>query len=141
MECMEQWDYPIITVTQKPIDFGKNIVLDLERSVLSMYKQILKGLEEADTEYIFQIEHDLLYHPSHFNFTPNGNDYYYFDRNLWRMDVDTGKAVYYQADVPSMMCAKRSLLIEHYKLKVDYISKHGHSSALGFSPPKGFQRR
>ena len=91
-----------------------------------MYKQILKGLEEADTEYIFQIEHDLLYHPSHFNFTPNGNDYYYFDRNLWRMDVDTGKAVFYQADVPSMMCAKRSLLIEHYKLKVDYISKHGH---------------
>ena len=27
MECMEQYGFPIITVTQKPIDFGKNIVL------------------------------------------------------------------------------------------------------------------
>jgi hypothetical protein len=138
--CMNRWEYPIITVTQKPIDFGQNIVLDLERSVLSMYKQILRGLEEAETEYVFQIEHDLLYHPDHFNFTPNGEDYYYFDRNLWRMDVDSGKAVYYQADVPSMMCAKRNLLIEHYRLKVDYIGEHGHTSALGFSPPKGLPK-
>jgi len=139
LKCMEQYGYPIISVTHKPVDFGQNIVVDFERSVLSMYKQILIGLETAETEYIFQIEHDLLYHPSHFSYIPE-NGSYYFDRNLWRLDVDTGKAVFYQADVPSMMCAKRSLLIEHYKLKVDYITEHGHTSSLGFSPPKGIPK-
>ena len=33
---------PIVSVSLKPIDFGKNIVLDLEPGIVTMTKQILK---------------------------------------------------------------------------------------------------
>ena len=140
LKCMEQWKHPVISVSQKPIDFGHNIVMDLKRSVLSMYKQILRGLQEAETDIIFMIEHDLLYHPSHFDFTPERKDTYYYDRNLWALDEDTGKAVYYLRDVPSMLCAYRDLLVEHYQRKVDYVSEHGFKGRFGFSPPKGLPK-
>jgi len=105
-----------------------------------MYKQILRGLQEAETDIIFMIEHDLLYHPSHFDFTPERKDTYYYDRNLWALDEDTGKAVYYLRDVPSMLCAYRDLLVEHYQRKVDYVSEHGFKGRFGFSPPKGLPK-
>jgi len=138
--CMKDYGFPIVSVTHKPTDLGKNIVMPLQRSVLSMYKQILAGLESQDTDYIFQIEHDLLYHPSHFDFTPEHDHIYYYDRNRWAVCADTGKAVFYHTNVPSLMCANRELLIRHYAKKVEYVSKHGHQSRLGFSPPKGLPK-
>ena len=139
-KCMEIHKLPIVSVSQKPINFGRNIVMDLERSVLSMYKQILKGLEESETDIIFMLEHDLLYHPSHFDFTPKRKDTYYYDRSVWSVCADTGKAVFYHRNVPSLLCAYRDLLIEHYKTKVDYVEKNGYKSRYGFSPPKGLPK-
>ena len=54
----------IVSVSLKPIDFGKNIVFDGERGYLTMFKQILTGLKAHDSKYIFMCEHDVLYHPS-----------------------------------------------------------------------------
>lgn len=138
--CMEYWKFPIISVSQKPIDFGYNIVMNLERSVLSMYKQILKGLEEAKTDVIFTIEHDLLYSPSHFSFKLPDNKNYWYDRNRWCVDADTGKAVFYHSDVPSLLCANRELLIDHFSRKVHFVSLYGHIVKYGFSPPKGLPK-
>lgn len=138
--CMQLYHLPIISVSQKPIDFGKNIVMDLERSVLSMYKQILRGLEESETDIIFMVEHDLLYHPSHFDFMPEERDKYYYDRNVWAVDADTGKAVFYHRNVPSLLCAYRELLIEHYRRKVEFVEANGFKSKYGFSPPKGLPK-
>jgi hypothetical protein len=138
---MEKWGFPTISVSQKPIDFGKNIVMPLEKSVLSMYKQILRGIEETvDTDFIFLVEHDLLYHPSHFDFTPPDKSFYYYDRNRWCVDADTGKAVFYHSNVPSLLCASRDLLIAHFRMKVNFVSEHGHKSKYGFSPPKGLPK-
>lgn len=138
--CMNGSKYPIVSVSQKPIDFGKNIVMDLERSVLSMYKQILRGLEESETDVIFMIEHDLLYHPSHFDFIPSNKNVYYYDRNVWAVCADTGKAVFYHRNVPSLLCAYRDLLMEHYKRKVEFVEANGFKSKYGFSPPKGLPK-
>jgi ribosomal protein L40E len=70
---------PIVAVTLKPIDWpeARSIVLDLERGYLAMFKQILAGLEALDTEVAFLVEHDVLYHPSHFAFRPDRADVYY----------------------------------------------------------------
>ena len=138
--CMNGNKYPIISVSQKPIDFGKNIVMDLERSVLSMYKQILRGLEESETDIIFTIEHDLLYHPSHFDFMPEDKNVFYYDRNVWAVCADTGKAVFYLRNIPSLLCAYRDLLMEHYRRKVEFVEENGFQSRYGFSPPKGLPK-
>jgi len=140
VKCMETYGFPIISVSQKPIDFGRNIVMDLERSVLSMYKQILRGLEESKVDIIFMIEHDLLYHPSHFDFTPLKKNVFYYDRSVWAVCADTGKAVFYHRNVPSLLCAHRDLLIDHYRKKVAFVEEHGFKSSLGFSPPKGLPK-
>jgi len=140
VKCMETHKFPIVSVSQKPIDFGKNIVMDLERSVLSMYKQILMGLKESEADVIFMIEHDLLYHPAHFDFTPPKKDVFYYDRAVWSVCADTGKAVFYHRNVPSLLCAYRDFLIDHYGKKVKFVEEHGFKGSLGFSPPKGLPK-
>ena len=46
-KCMEIWKFPIYSISQKPINFGINTVMDLPSELLSMYKQIYEGLEQA----------------------------------------------------------------------------------------------
>ena len=138
--CMEKWGYPIYSISQKPVDFGINTVMDLERSAISMFRQILKGLEECKTDVVFLIEHDLLYHPSHFDFTPEKDDHFYFNQNLWNVSSIDGKAVYYIHNDVSMVCAYRSLLLKHYRKVVERVEKMGYSRSWGFSPPKGLPK-
>ena len=138
--CMKKWKYPIYSISQKPIDFGINICMDLERSVLSMFKQILKGLQECKTDIVFLIEHDVLYHPSHFDFTPVKENHFYYNRNEWRVSSVTGKAVFYQHNDVSQLCAPRDLLLEHYTKVVELAEKEGFEHKFGFSPPKGLPR-
>ena len=140
LKCMEKYNYPIVSVSQVPIDFGTNIVMDLPRAVLSIFKQILKGLEESKADIIFLLEHDMLYHPSHFDFTPPDKRVFYYDRNRWSVCDETGKAVFYHTNVPSMLCAYRDLLIEHYSRCVELTEKHGFKSSYGYSPPKGIPK-
>ena len=138
--CMEIWKFPIISVSQKPINFGQNFVMDLESSVLSMYKQILKGLQECKTDIVFFVEHDVLYHPSHFDFTPDKENHFYYNRNEWRVSSVTGKAVYYEHNDVSQLCAPRDLLLEHYTKIVALVKKEGFNRGYGFSPPRGLPR-
>ncbi len=139
-KCMKIHRYPIVSVSQVAIDFGKNIVMNIPRSVLSMFKQILAGIQGIDAEYIFLVEHDVLYHPSHFDFTPPRKDVFYYNRNRWAVSADTGKAVFYQSNQVSHLCAHRDLLIEHYTRAVSNIEKEGFKHEYGFAPPKGLPR-
>lgn len=140
MNCMKHYNFPIYCISQKPTNFGNNIVMDLQRSLMSMYKQILRGIEECKTDIIFMLEHDVIYHPSHFNFTPPDPDRFYYDRSFWAVSTQDGKAVFYHRDVPSMLCARRDLLLEHYSRRVKYVENNGHLAKLGFSPPKGLPK-
>lgn len=57
---------PIISVSHKPLDFGQNVVVDMPRHHLSIYRQALVGAKEAKTKYIALCEDDVLYSPEHF---------------------------------------------------------------------------
>jgi len=138
--CMEKWNYPIYSISQKPINFGINSVMDLERSAISMFRQILKGLEECKTDVVFLIEHDVLYHPSHFDITPEKDDHFYFNQNFWNVSSVDGKAVYYIHNDVSMVCAYRSLLLRHYRKVVARVEETGYRRSWGFSPPKGLPK-
>ena len=75
-------DMPIVSVSHTPIDLGKNIAIGKrKRSWLLLYKQLLRGVEEADTEYVAMAEHDCLYTAEHFNFIPERDDTFYYNEN------------------------------------------------------------
>lgn len=126
---------PIISVSLKPLDFGtKNIVLPLERGYLTMFKQILRGLEELDTDIVFFCEHDVMYHPSHFEFTPEKEDIFYYNTNVWKVRLEDGHALHYDCQQTSGLCAYRKLLLEHYYKRVKIVEETGFSRKMGFEP-------
>lgn len=62
---------PIISVSQKPIDFGHNIsVGDQGVCDLNCLRQIQIGIEAANTDFILAAEADSLYPPEYFEFLP-----------------------------------------------------------------------
>ena len=109
---------PIISVSLQPLDFGKNITLQMERGYLAMFTQILTGLEALDTEYAYLAEHDILYSPSHFEFIPPRPDVYYFNLNFWKVRASDGHALHFDAKQVSGLCASRELLVSHYRERV-----------------------
>jgi hypothetical protein len=133
VKCCNGFD--IVSVSLQPIDFGRNITLpQLTRSYLTMFKQQLAGIEESNADIIFMAEHDVLYHPSHFDFRPPRKDLFYYDENRWHVDDKTGHALFYHAMSVSMMCAYRELLLEHYRARVERVEREGYSFRIGFEP-------
>ena len=124
----------LVSVSLQPLDFGDNITLNLERDYLTMFKQILAGLEALDTDIVFLCEHDVLYHPSHFEFIPSRKDVYYYNTNIWKVDSKTGHALHYDCQQTSGLCAYRELLLEHYKKRVTRVEREGFTRRMGFEP-------
>jgi len=126
---------PILSVTLKPMDFGKNIHYIGKRSHSTMFKQILFGLQNSTADFIFMCEHDVLYHPSHFKFVPPKDDVYYYNNNVWKYRLSDRKVIGYNCKWLSQCCAGRKILIEHYKNKLALIEKGIRS--YGYEPGCG----
>lgn len=124
---------PITSVSLKPIPFGNNIVVDGERGYLTMFKQILMGLEAANEDVIFLCEHDVLYHNSHFAFVPDDQKVFY-NQNTWMLRANDGFSVYYDCKRVSGICADRKLLIQHYRERVRRVEAEGFTRRMGFEP-------
>lgn len=74
----------IISVSQKPIEFGDNICVgELPFNETSLLKQILIGLKAADTKYCIAAESDFIYPPEYFQFVPDKDDRCYRYTNVW----------------------------------------------------------
>lgn len=130
--CLEQFKRSfsgeVVSVTLgKPLALGKNIVLyDRIRSYPTMAFQILTALEALTTDYVFFIESDVLYHKSHFDFTPNRDDIYYYNINNWRWLFGSSTAITYDGLTSlSALCCNRLLAIRHYKYRLELIEKLG----------------
>lgn len=126
--------WEIVSVSLRPLEFGRNLVLDLQRSFLTMFRQILAGLEASTADVIFFAEHDVLYHPSHFEFIPPRKDMFYYNENCWKVDAETGRALFYYAQQTSGLCAYRELLLEHYRKRVKLVENNGFTRRMGFEP-------
>lgn len=131
---------PIVAVSLQPIPARwHNIVFDAERGYLTMFRQILAGLEALETDVAFLCEHDVLYDASHFQFTPPRDDVYYYNLSVYKVDAQTGRAVTYETKQTSGLCANRQLLIQHYRERVRRVEAQGYSTRMGFEP--GSHRR
>ena len=130
---------PIISVTQKPIDFGRNIKFrGRGRSHSFLYKQIMVGLKASKADYMFFCEHDVLYHPSHFEFVPPTRDKYYYNNNVYKFRLSDKKVIGYDCGWLSQLCADRKLLIKHYEKRLKMIADG--KRAYGWEPGSGQSR-
>jgi hypothetical protein len=112
----------IISVSLKPMPhFGYNIHLPMKRGYEAYFTQIYEGLKASDADVIFMCEHDVLYHPSHFDFTPPLKDKFYYNHNWWRYHTSDGFICHWEANQVSGLCAYRTLLLDWYKARLDEI--------------------
>lgn len=115
---------PIVSVSLKPINFGKNIVLDLTPSYITMIKQIIIALEASEFDYVFFCEHDVLYPVSHFDFTPQRNDIFYYNANIWRWKYPDNLAITYDRLISlSSLCVNRKFALDHYRKRMAKIKE------------------
>ncbi len=77
---------PIISVSQKPIDFGVNVCVgSIGRSFKSYFIQLLKAVTLAETPYIAVVEHDCLYPIKYFGFIPPFENVVYYNVNMYTL--------------------------------------------------------
>lgn len=124
----------LVSVSLKPIDFGDNIVLGLERGYVTMFQQILAGISLLNTDFVALAEHDVLYSKEHFQFRPPRRDCYYYNQNLWQVSAVDGRALFRYRRSTSQLIADRRLLIDHYRERIARIEKEGFSYKNGFEP-------
>jgi len=134
-KTIAQSGLPIVSVSLKPIDFGKNIVLDIERGYIAYTRQILTALEKSESTYVFFTEHDVLYDKSHFDFIPPGNDIFYYNENCWRWDIKTDTMFRHDRMLSlSCMCCKRELALEFYWKRMMKITEVGYDQFMSREP-------
>ena len=88
---------------------------------------------------MFFCEHDVLYHPSHFEFTPTRDDVFFYNTNVWKVREDGFCARTADCRQTSGLCASRELLLAHYRKRVEIVERDGFTRRMGFEP--GTHRR
>jgi hypothetical protein len=110
---------PIVSASLKPMNnMGENVHLPLNRGYETYFKQIIAALEKSTAEIVFFCEHDNLMHASHFEFTPQEKDKFYYDLNWWKIRSD-GFAVHWDANQVSGLCCYREHALEWYKKRLE----------------------
>lgn len=109
----------VVSVGLKEMDFGDNIRLNEPRGYLTMFKQILAGLKELESEIVFFAEHDVIYNKSHFDFRPLKKDVIYYNTNVWKVRMEDGFSVHVDdMRQTSGLCGYRETLVKHYAERV-----------------------
>ncbi len=126
---------PIVSCSLEPIDFGRNITLNLLPGIQTLWEQIFSALAMSDANIVFFAEHDVLYHPSHFEFNPPRNDLFYYNVNVWRWDYPKNRAITYDRLISlSGLCANRLFALKHFEKRLDMIEKNGWDTDTSREP-------
>lgn len=134
---------PIVSASLKKISFGregfppgsKNIYFPtVKRGYEGMFKQIVGALEHSTSDIVFFCEHDVLYHPTHFDFTPPDKNTFYYNQNVWMLRTTDGHALHYDVNQVSGLCGYREALLTHYRERYERVLKEGYSRLMGFEP-------
>ena len=122
---------PLISVSQKPIDFGDNICVgeNIGLSDANIFRQLLIGCEKASTPLIATAEADCLYPPTgYFDFKPKNIDMTYRYTNLWLFYTKYCNRRLWRKGFLKMdysLCAQisgREYLIHHLKRSINHLS-------------------
>ena len=77
--------YPVISVSRKPLDLGRNLLDDGTKSYWNIYMQMLRAAKLAQTEYVAMAEDDVLYTREHFSKYRPPSDAVSYDRSRWSL--------------------------------------------------------
>lgn len=125
-EQIKKSGLPIVSASLEPIDFGHNVVVEGKRSYPTMVREIIAALEASTADFVFFCEHDVLYDPSHFEFTPPEPNVFYYNTNVWRWPVGSDTVIQHDRLWPlSCMCANREFALQHYLFRWDKINELG----------------
>jgi hypothetical protein len=141
---------PIVSSSLKKMDFGdKNIYFPTrKRGILTMFTQIMSALQHSKCDIVYFCEHDVLYHPSHFDFIPPTDDAYYYNTNVWKLWLEDDIAIRVKTSMQvSGLAGYRDLLCGHYQRRVakilerqkDILAAGGEIVNDGFSRHMGYE--
>jgi hypothetical protein len=104
-------DFPILTISKEPMDWGTNIIQTEAEGSSNVYWQMLKAAKIATTPYVAMAEDDVLYPREHFLFRPPLDTFAY---NMSRWSLFTWEPVYNHRGRRGnfSLIAPRELLIE-----------------------------
>jgi glycosyltransferase involved in cell wall biosynthesis len=127
----------ITSVSLKRMKFGDNFHIHAERGYATMFKQILLGLENMKEDIVFFCEHDVLYHPDHFAFTPTNKNTWYYNGNYWFLRLKDGFSIHYDVSPLSGLVVYRETALAHFRERVKMIEELGEEYKpihMGFEP-------
>lgn len=125
----EAKDIPIVSVSQEPIKLGRNVCVGkIGRSWLSLYKQLMAGLEMIETENVVIAEHDCLYTYEHLSWTPPKKDTFYYNDNMWLVqwggnhpELNGMYSYWKDRKCLSQLICNKELLKSTIKARLDYL--------------------
>jgi len=102
----------LITISRRPLKMGLNLIQKEPRSLINIYRQMLRGAKKAKTEYIAVAEDDTLYPKSHFAHRPKKNVFAYNGSN-WKL-FNWGPPIYHSPlnTLNYALVAARELVID-----------------------------
>ena len=80
------------------------------------------------------MEHDVLYHPSYFEFVPKGLEDFCYNTNVWQLDVETKKALFRKSKRTSQLVVYREALVDYFEIFMEHIKKRGYRNRFGIAP-------
>ena len=137
-ESTDSLGVPIISVSQKPIDFGKNICVgEVGASSQNAFRQLQIGAMEAKTRFVCPAEADFLHPREYFEFVPPSDRTAWVAIPVWVLYAQRGIGkVYYEKPRGSeaAMVINRDLLIRsiHSQLKDFGMWGDNHSNGKSF---------
>jgi len=131
---IEESGLPVTSSSLLPIDFGDNETVQGKRGYPTMVRQIISCLKRSLADNVFFCEHDVLYHKSHFDFTPT-DDLFYYNNNTWRWEWGSDKAIRHDRMLSlSSMCVNREFALDHYERRLRKIKDGGWDVATEGEP-------
>lgn len=85
---LEAFDGPIISVSRKKMDLGRNLIQTEPKSAANVYVQLLRAAKLVETKYLAVVEDDSLYPAEHFEYEPTTVSYNMAHWSLFSWEPD-----------------------------------------------------
>jgi hypothetical protein len=132
----------IVSCSLQTMEFGENIVLPLQRGILTLFKQMLTTIEKIGTEIIFFCEHDVLYSLTHFDFIPEKKDIFYYNTNVYRVLYPSGHVIWTDnLEQVSGICVYKTFALDYYKKKVEQLEQGNFDKHYEPNPREDWQSK
>jgi len=135
-------DIPLISVSQKPIDFGKNICVgDIGVSNQNTFRQFQLGAMHAKTPFVVAAEADCLYPKEYFEFIPENINMCCKYDNVWIMYKNSTAGFVRKASSECAQVWGREILIKHIEKRLKGRGQWNPVLEHGENVPTMFRRQ